>query len=101
MYVSITYNCIYPPSGGHEAGAAEKTAAAAASSSSSPSAFSSSADAKDVGALPPPCGPAFSAFANSLITSRRHGGVKIYHKMTKIISGKINTYTNLSNQLRI
>lgn len=99
MYVSITYNCIYFPSGGHEAGAAEKTAAAA-SSSSSPSA-SSSADAKDVGALPPPCGPAFSAFANSLITSRRHGGVKIYHKMTKIISGKIDTYTNLSNQLRI
>lgn len=77
MYVSITYNCVYSPSGGHEAGAAEKTAAAAASYSSSPSAFSSLADAKDVGALPPPCGPAFSAFANSLITSRRHGGVKI------------------------
>lgn len=76
MYVSITYNCVYFPSGGHEAGAPEKTAAAPAASSSS-SAFSSSADAKDVGALPPPCGPAFSAFANSLIKSRRHGGVKI------------------------
>lgn len=77
MYVSITYSCVYFPSGDHEAGAAEKTAAAA-SYSSPPSALSSSADAKDVGALPPPCGPACSAFANSPpIPSRHHGGVKI------------------------
>lgn len=62
MYVSITYSCVYFPSGGHEAGAAEKTATAAASYSSPPSAFSSSADAKDVGALPPPCGPSMLRF---------------------------------------